>query len=189
MSLSRILNDEPPPSRPTNPGISHSAGVDSSSVDMSPRSITTVVSPSRSQLLRRTPSPGGEQPPPPRGYTYQPVSYQGVGGWDPYTGDWVQGDIFPLGRGGNYYSQRDRGGRQSHPPQDIRVTTVGAYYKEGDNDTTPRKRRKAIEEDSDYQPPGTKRVSLISMTLSTFCHIFFTASSSEESSTKQECPS
>ncbi|KAH7931126.1 hypothetical protein BV22DRAFT_1137807 [Leucogyrophana mollusca] len=158
MSLSRILNDEPPPQRLTSTGASRGPGTDALSTDMSPRSNAAAMSPPRPQPSHRSPSPGGEQPPPPRGYTYQPVAYQGAGGWDPYTGDWVQGDIFPLGPGGNYYPQREREGRQSVPPQETRATSVGAYYKEGESEALPRKRRKAAEEDSDYHPPGTKRL-------------------------------
>jgi len=36
----------------------------------------------------------GEPSAPPR--SYQATAYQGTGGWDPYSGEWVQGDIFPL---------------------------------------------------------------------------------------------
>jgi DNA helicase INO80 len=40
---------------------------------------------------------------------------------------------------------------------------VGAYYKEGENEPTSRKRRKAVvpDDDPDYNPPIVKRVSFI----------------------------
>ncbi|KAG1795542.1 hypothetical protein EV424DRAFT_606445, partial [Suillus variegatus] len=96
MSLSRILNDEPP--RRENP-LPHVVVVDPSLADVSPLSRATVISP-HPQTLRRSLTPLGEHQLP-RGYSYQTPSYQGAGGWDPYSGDYVQGEIFPLGPGGN----------------------------------------------------------------------------------------
>ncbi|KAG1885770.1 hypothetical protein F4604DRAFT_1495285, partial [Suillus subluteus] len=115
MSLSRILNDEPPPARKSSS--SRTGGIDPSLADVSPLSRATVMSP-HPQTLRRSLTPLGEQPPLPRGYSYQTSSYQGTGGWDPYSGDYVQGEIFPLGPGGNYYSQRERDGQHQPPPSE-----------------------------------------------------------------------
>ncbi|KAF9240898.1 P-loop containing nucleoside triphosphate hydrolase protein [Melanogaster broomeanus] len=157
MSLSRILNDEPPPPR-TNHGPSRGPAIDVSLADMSPISNPATMSPTHSRTHHRSQSPG-EQPPPPRGYTYQPVSYQGVGGWDPYSGKYVQGDIFPLGPGGNYYLQRERDAISSGPPEQLE-TSSSAYYKEGENEHASKKRRKAPEQDADYQPPTSKRPGL-----------------------------
>lgn len=156
MSLSRILNDEPPPARKS--ASSRGGGIDPSLADVSPLSRATVISP-HPQTLRRSLTPLGEQPPLPRGYSYQTPSYQGAGGWDPYSGDYVQGEIFPLGPGGNYYSQRERDGQHQPPPPEPRASSVGAYYKEGENESTPRKRRKPVapDDDPDYQPPIVKR--------------------------------
>lgn len=156
MSLSRILNDEPPPARKSTS--SRGGTIDHSLADVSPLSRATIMSP-HPQTLRRSLTPLGEQPPLPRGYSYQTPSYQGAGGWDPYSGDYVQGEIFPLGPGGNYYSQRDRDGQHQPPPPEPRASSVGAYYKEGENEPTPRKRRKPVapDDDPDYQPPIVKR--------------------------------
>ncbi|KAG0708995.1 SNF2 family DNA-dependent ATPase [Suillus ampliporus] len=156
MSLSRILNDEPPPARKS--ASSRGGGIDPSLADVSPLSRATVMSP-HPQTLRRSLTPLGEQPPLPRGYSYQTPSYQGAGGWDPYSGDYVQGEIFPLGPGGNYYPQRERDPQHHPPPPEPRAPSVGAYYKEGDNEPTPRKRRKPAppDDDPDYQPPIVKR--------------------------------
>lgn len=131
--------------------------IDPALMEMSPTSTSAAMTPPRSQPPHHVHSDHhGEQPPPPRGYTYQAVAYQGAGGWDPYTGEWVQGDIFPLGPGGNYYPERD--GQRFLSPQDPRESSSAAYYKEGDGDT-PRKRRKGIDDDGDYHPPGQRRVS------------------------------
>ncbi|KAF9229431.1 hypothetical protein BS17DRAFT_723199 [Gyrodon lividus] len=159
MSLSRILNDEPPPLRSANPRPSHGSGIDTSLADMLSISNPATMSPAHARTHHRSQSPLGEQPPPPRGYTYQPVSYQGAGGWDPYSGNYVQGDIFPLGPGGNYYSQRERDVIPSGPLEPLESSS-SAYYKEGENEHTAKKRRKTVNDDPDYQPPSTKRPGL-----------------------------
>ncbi|KAF8559204.1 hypothetical protein OG21DRAFT_707459 [Imleria badia] len=136
MSLSRILNDPPPPPRaPPEPP---------SAIDTPPSSDSPL---------------NPRQSPPPRRYSYQPVSYQGAGGWDPYSGNYVQGDIFPLGPGGNYYPQRDLAPTSSVPPEPLDAS-VGAYYKEGESDHGSKKRRKAAADDPDYHPPATRRPGL-----------------------------
>ncbi|KIJ21627.1 hypothetical protein PAXINDRAFT_95170 [Paxillus involutus ATCC 200175] len=159
MSLRRILNDEPPPPRSANPRPSRGSGIDTSLADMSPISVPPTMSPARPRTHHRSQSPPGEQPPPPRGYTYQPVSYHGAGGWDPYSGNYVQGDIFPLGPGGNYYPQRELDSISSGPPEPPESTS-SAYYKEGENEHASKKRRKAVDDDPDYRPPITKRPGL-----------------------------
>ncbi|KIK96361.1 hypothetical protein PAXRUDRAFT_312720 [Paxillus rubicundulus Ve08.2h10] len=159
MSLRRILNDEPPPPRSANPRPSCGSGIDTSLADASPISIPATMSPARLRTHHRSQSPLGEQPPPPRGYTYQAVSYQGAGGWDPYSGNYVQGDIFPLGPGGNYYPQRQLDSIPSGPPEPPESIS-SAYYKEGENEHASKKRRKAVDDDPDYQPPITKRPGL-----------------------------
>lgn len=71
---------------------------------------------------------------------YQPSSYQGTGGWDPYTKEWVKGDIFPLGRGnGDYYPERS----QAHSPHEAR----NAHYRESDMEGSARKRRRDEDEE------------------------------------------
>lgn len=84
------------------------------------------------------------------------MAFQGAGGWDPYTGEWVQGDIFPLGPGGNYYNA-DR--------QDVLVPSHPGNGQDDPSsvlETNGRKKRRMVnagEDDQDYQPPGGKRVS------------------------------
>ncbi|KAL4069564.1 hypothetical protein J3A83DRAFT_4096226 [Scleroderma citrinum] len=159
MSLKRILNDEPPPSLPTrhaNAGPSRATAADHSFSDVSPIPHSAPISPVHTRASHHSQSPLPEQPPPPRGYAYQPVTYQGAGGWDPYSGNYVQGDIFPLGPGGNYYPLRERDGIPSGP-LDPSSSSASAYYKDGEDDHAS-KRRKGIDEDSDYLPATSKRV-------------------------------
>lgn len=105
---------------------------------------------------RRSPSEP-DQGPPPRGFAYQPVAYQGAGGWDPYTGEWVQGDIFPLGPGGQYYAENEDQASDSPPPSN--GGQIVARFKEGYVEGGRKKRKLATDDDDDYQPPGQKRVS------------------------------
>lgn len=147
MSLSRILNDEPSPAV-SNPSASTSV-IDPAL--MSPPAQSASRSPHRSHYSPQD-FHGELQPPNPRGYEYHAVAYQGTGGWDPYSGEWVQGDIFPLGRGnGDYYPHPERS--ETISPHDPRST----YYREGDADNFPRKRRRGVEEDDDYRPPGLRQ--------------------------------
>jgi chromatin-remodeling ATPase INO80 len=152
MSLSRILNDEPSPalSHPLSP----SAPASMSVIDPALMSPTSQSGPRSSPHLRH--GHPGEPPPPPRGYPG--VAYQGSGGWDPYSGEWVQGDIFPLGRGnGDYYSRSER--PETLSPHDPR----SAYYREGEIDSSSRKRRREPDEEDDYRASGLRqgRVSAI----------------------------
>jgi len=161
MSLSRILNDDP---IPMPPAPSLPVPIDPALMHTSPRLNSGVRSPPSRPYPHSQLNHHGE-PPPPRGHTYQPIAYQGAGGWDPYTGEWVQGDIFPLGPGGNYYQTQPFVSPHEHQ----RGTTSRMYYKEEEEEEeeeeqqvvdTPRKRRKGGDEDTDYHPPGQRRVSL-----------------------------
>ncbi|KAG8219916.1 SNF2 family DNA-dependent ATPase [Butyriboletus roseoflavus] len=159
MSLSRILNDPPPPARAALSVPPRASAIDTPLPDMSPVSNPVPVSPVHPRQHHQSQSPLEDHPPPPRGYTYQPVSYQGSGGWDPYSGNYVQGDIFPLGPGGNYYPQREVAATPSGPREPLEGP-LGAYYKEDENDHASKKRRKAVDDDPDYQPPGSRRPGL-----------------------------
>lgn len=173
MSLKRILNDEPPPTLParhTNAGPSRAAAPDHSFPDMSPVPNSASISPVHTWAKPHSQSPLPEQLPPPRGYAYQPANYQGAGGWDPYSGNYVQGDIFPLGPGGNYYPQRERDGIPPGP-SDLPSSSASAYYKDSDNDHAF-KRRKGMGEDPDYFPPASKRVRCRDIISSHFLLIF-----------------
>lgn len=141
MSLSRILNDEP------SPAVS-SRSVPNGSMPVIDPALISPTSPTglRSPRSHHGPPDGEPQPPPPRGYEYQPVAYQGTGGWDPYSGEWVQGDIFPLGRGnGDYYPHPER--TEAMSPNDPR----NGYYREEDLDSSSRKRRRGVEDEDDYR--------------------------------------
>ncbi|KIM85396.1 hypothetical protein PILCRDRAFT_360893 [Piloderma croceum F 1598] len=134
MSLSRILNDDPSPAV-LRPAI-HSS--------------MSVIDPALMSQTGPPPEYQGEPSAPPR--SYQPTAYQGTGGWDPYSGEWVQGDIFPLGRGnGDYYSRPENS--SSHDSR-------SAYY---EVDGLSRKRRREPDEDDDYRPSELRqgRVSII----------------------------
>lgn len=161
MSLSRILNDEPSPdvSNHPAPSASNSTVPVIDPALLSPPAHSARRSPHHS-LHESHDFQAESQPPNPRGYEYQPMTYQGTGGWNPYNGDFMPGDIFPLGRGnGDYYPHPERS--ETVSPHDSRST----YYKEGDADTFARKRRRGVEEDDDYCPPGLRqgRVSYSSM--------------------------
>lgn len=160
MSLSRILNDAPPPPRAPLSGPSRSA-IDTPLPDMSPISNPLPVSPLHPRQ-HQSQSPLGDHPPTPRGYPYQPVSHQGAGGWDSYSGNYVHGDVLPLGPGGSYYPQRDIGAAPSGPLEPL-DGPAGAYYKEGENEHASKKRKKAADVDPDYQPPGSRRVRPLSL--------------------------
>ena len=157
MSLKRILNDEPPPLLPVrHANTGPSRATDHSFPDLSPIPNSAPISPVHTWANRHGQSLHPEQPPPSCGYAYQPVNYQGAGGWDPYSGNYVHGDILPLGRGGNYYPQRERDGISSGPT-DPPTSSANAFYKDGDNDHAS-KRRKGMDDDLDYLPLASKRV-------------------------------
>lgn len=111
MSLRHILNDEPsePLQPPTQAVVSPATitNADSAPINQSAPASTSAPAPSRRRKSRNqeTPAPPPPYPvnPPTQPFTYQPVPYPGAGGWNPHTGQWVQGDIFALGPGGNYY--------------------------------------------------------------------------------------
>ncbi|KAH9946815.1 P-loop containing nucleoside triphosphate hydrolase protein [Amylocystis lapponica] len=162
MSLKHILNDDPhPPPHITAP--SAHAHEPASSADAVP------ARPSSPSLTTLSPHPvpphytDGRSPseldqgPPPRGFAYQPAAYHGAGGWDPYTGQWVQGDIFPLGPGGQYYAEHEDQASVSPPPSN--GGQIIARFKEGYVDGGRKKRKVAADDDEDYQPPGQKRQS------------------------------
>jgi DNA helicase INO80 len=141
MSLSRILNDDPSPAllRPAVPSVPGPMSV----IDPALMSPTSQTGPKSSPRLHHGyPEYQGEPSAPPR--SYQATAYQGTGGWDPYSGEWVQGDIFPLGRGnGDYYSRPENS--SSHDSR-------SAYYTESEVDGLSRKRRREPDEDDDYRP-------------------------------------
>lgn len=161
MSLSRILNDEPTGHQPTSVPTAIDPPQMASPTPSSP-------APSGSQQSLGAPSDRGpvEQPPQPRGMSYQPSTYEGAGGFNPYTGDWVQGDIFPLGRGGNYYTDRAREHEEAEPNgdgvEDTGVLEDGTRQQNGHSESHGRtsKRRKVADQqqqDTSEQAPA-KRV-------------------------------
>lgn len=159
MSLKHILNDDP---NPPFPLLAPAAQAPATIIDPSP--LTRPPSPPakadtpytrRRARTRSQSSPHSQEQDhvPSRPFTYQPMSFQGAGGWDPYSGEYVQGDIFPRGPGGNYYNGPETpvSAHANIPPQDDQ----GSYEANG------RKKRRTVvpaEDDQDYQPPGGKRV-------------------------------
>lgn len=135
MSLSRILNDEPLPPVP-NP-----SPAPMPAIDLAPRP------PLRSRLPTRV----DPQPPPPRGHEYQPAAFQGTGRWDPYTGNWVQGEIFPLGRGGGIYIPNEQQG------QIFPANSRNGYYREEESEELSKKRRRGPEEEGEPKTTGGRR--------------------------------
>ncbi len=168
MSLRHILNEDPSPPLPLPAPTAASPATiingDSASARQTSPQIQSATS---SQPRRRTPRTRSRSSPPPqesdqlpsRPFTYQPVAYQGAGGWDPYSGEWVQGDIFPLGPGGNYYPEHEDHTSMSPPNGNGEAEPqVGG---ESFVETNGRKKRRTIApagDDQDYRPPGTKRV-------------------------------
>ena len=148
MSLSRILNDEPSPAVSNSspaPGPAPIPAIDQ--VLLSPGAPRSPIRSHHGRLDTRL----DPLPPPPRGYEYQPAAYQGTGGWDPYTGNWVQGEIFPLGRGGgNYYPNEHKG--QVSP-----TNSRNGYYREEESEESSRKRRRGPEEEGEQKPIGGRR--------------------------------
>lgn len=134
MSLSRILNDEPLPPVP-NP-----SPAPMPAIDLAPRP------PLRSRLPTRV----DPQPPPPRGHEYQPAAFQGTGRWDPYTGNWVQGEIFPLGRGGGIYIPNEQQGL-------FPANSRNGYYREEESEELSKKRRRGPEEEGEPKTTGGRR--------------------------------
>lgn len=136
MSLSRILNDGP--TGPPPPRVS---------VPEPPPAAPNANAPR-------------EHPPKPRGFWNQPVNYQGAGGWDPHSGEWVSGDIFPFGPGGNYYPDRAREERE-----ESRATTPGAGSRREkepakEDGSGRNKRRKTAEPEERGEEGQPKRYSL-----------------------------
>ncbi|GBE77918.1 Putative DNA helicase [Sparassis crispa] len=145
MSLKHILNDDPTPplhiSAPAAQAPVPTSVIDPALMSRSPSS-TTTMSPSLQPqpfVQPRTPL-DLEQPPPPRGYSYQPVAYQGAGG-------------------GNYYSEHDDQASVSPPPFSNGGQMPTTRFKEGYVESNGRRKRKHMDDDEDYHPPGQKRHS------------------------------
>ncbi|CCM00896.1 uncharacterized protein FIBRA_02942 [Fibroporia radiculosa] len=156
MSLKHILNDDPVP--PHIPAPTPSVPSPSEPVPARQSPLMPVVSPPPQLHYAHARALHDHEPPPvPRGLAYQPATYHGAGGWDPYTGEWVQGDIFPLGPGGNYYPDREE--QTPLSPTLSNNGSATSRFKEGFVEGHGRKKRKIADDDDDYQPPGQKRQS------------------------------
>ncbi|TFY83775.1 hypothetical protein EWM64_g245 [Hericium alpestre] len=160
MSLSRILNDDLPPMNtppaPSQPAYSAGSGPDPALMD---RPLDTVRSPSpprrRSHNKR-----GSEGQALPQAHTFQPVAYQASGAWDPHSGEWVQGEVSPVGPNVSFFSERGQSplSPKEYHPAPSNITFVN---EEGPDlaQSPPKKRRKGADDDGDYRPPGTRRSS------------------------------
>ncbi|KAJ3558033.1 hypothetical protein NM688_g1148 [Phlebia brevispora] len=160
MSLKHILNDDPSPPlpliAPTAQAPTTISTTDPAPAPRPPSPLSKANAPYTRRRARTrsrsSPQPQEQEHVPSRPFTYQPMAFQGAGGWDPYTGEWVQGDIFPLGPGGNYYVA-DR--------QDLPYPQHGGNAPQDDQSSVTelngRKKRRTVapvEDDQDYQPPG-----------------------------------
>ncbi|KAI0961394.1 hypothetical protein AcV7_000503 [Taiwanofungus camphoratus] len=142
MSLKHILNDEPssPPhiSAPSARTPVSTSSIDPALMRRSPPTTTMSPHPQTQHYAQSRSQHDFEQPPPPRGFTYQPVAYQGAGG-------------------GNYYPDREEPSSLS-PPLSNGGQTV-TRFKDGYIESNGRKKRKIADDDEDYHPPGQKRQS------------------------------
>lgn len=159
MSLSRILNNEPSDRQPAS---APAGAIDPALMDSSAPSSP---SHSASQPPRGSSSNVAvEHPPQPRGLSYQSPPYDGAGGWNPYTGEWMQGGPFPLGRGGNYYDRTREQEREDADgtPESSMASDTGSRTHNGHVEGNGRKRRKTSEQHQhdgvDQAPASQKRV-------------------------------
>jgi chromatin-remodeling ATPase INO80 len=178
MSLKRILNDGPsgPPPPPPRVSVSEPIADAEDRARISPHQVhhSPLIGIGNPNSAARESSNGSvplDRPPQPRGFWNQAPGYQVAGGWNPYTGEWVQGDIFPLGRGGNYYPDRAREAegdeqREGTPDPDRGLLEAEARKNEDRAEGNGRsKRRKTAEPEEEMQP---KRVSGMSAIIDVF---------------------
>ncbi|KAF7978857.1 hypothetical protein HWV62_44327 [Athelia sp. TMB] len=134
MSLSRILNDEPPPATSMlavpHPSASTSA-IDPALISPS----STSQAASRSPVEPLSAHSGDTR----RGYAAP--AYQGGWAKDPYTGEWVHGDDVPSRGNGDYFPER----LHAHSPYEAR----SANYRESESDGRSRKRRREMDDGGD----------------------------------------
>jgi hypothetical protein len=149
MSLSRILNDEL--STSSSPAQSYAG---SSSVMLADPAPPRIAPEPASNAISSSRIPGmypdhAEEPHQPPDYPYHPAANQE--GWctEPYTREWVRGNVSSL------------------EPSDIpfhmetREMYHSSIYREIETEIASRKRRKGISDDADYQPPSQRRVSFL----------------------------
>lgn len=165
MSLSRILNDEPSPAPSARSSYSHtphSLPRELHPIESMRESLPPVVHHSRSEVYTDIPP---LPPLPPRSFGYGNVSH-GSASREPFSGPWTQDEQGPAQRGRITF--RIERGAESHrsisPPEDPRELD---QVTPGSAPGSKRRRTKG-KEDSDYQPPGHKRVRA----LQTFFHYF-----------------
>ena len=66
--------------------------------------------------------------------------------------------MYTLNPGTTHYHESDRGRFPS--PHEVRDAPADACVRDGDEDVAFRKRRRGLDEDTDYQPPGPRRVGV-----------------------------
>ncbi|THH20832.1 hypothetical protein EW146_g598 [Bondarzewia mesenterica] len=161
MSLSRILNNDPAPVMPPQPAHLPVAPIDPMLTD-SQRQLSRSPSPPMRTRHRSQSAYTSEHSAPSRAYTYQHPAYQGSGGWDPRTGEWMQGDMSPPGFGRSVY--QDHGHPPSSPKDYSRSQSSSITFVKDDvpgiSQSPPKKRRKTTDDDADYHPPGSRRPGL-----------------------------
>ena len=158
MSLSRILNSNPSPSLRPTPHLSPVTTIPFDNTAY-PEHLSDHLSaiPAPSRFQRIYPDHPSDNQHSLRGYPYHDsAQYQGPPAWDPYSRQWVHGDVYAFNPGATHYHSNDRGRFPS--PHDVREPPPDVCPKDGDEDVAFRKRRRGLDEDSDYQPPGQRRV-------------------------------
>lgn len=153
MSLSRILNDDPPvqPSRPlfTSPARTplddHPGFIEPSSVPPTQRSPSYSSHPSPRHDRNREHFPSSRAFQPPSG------SYDTARGRDS-SSDWHRGIGLGM-RGSAVYPDHESQAMFQDEPRDV------TYLEEDQDEIQFRKRRKGAHGDSEYQPSGQRRVS------------------------------
>lgn len=166
MSLKHILNDDPSPpliSTPSAPAPVSTPALGPALKRPSSPSVTPTTSPaydsqhytySRSSARLEPPLP-----PPGRAPASQPPLWQS--GRHPYYDEREQRNM-PPSAAGDWYDQDASMSGQLSPSSSS--GTPGApnvtRFKEGYVENSSRKKRKTMEDDEDYQPPGQKRVSI-----------------------------
>ncbi len=151
MSLSRILNDHPshPPVQPSLP-LSQVFNVPQPNTLISPRPDRSLSPsfPPRSQTptsRQALSSPALDHPS--ADFTSRPGSHQDVGAWDPDTGDWRHSS---RPRNGNMDIQREGS------PNSVQEHH---YSKNEEPNSVNKKRKRTANDDGDYRPPSSRRVS------------------------------
>ncbi len=149
MSLSRILNDHP-----SNPSVQPSLPL-SQGFNIPPSQPNSLISPrldrSLSPPFPRSQTPTSRQallsPSHDHPSALRSTSHQNVGAWDPDASDWRHSS---RARNGNTDIQREGSPNSAQEHH---------YSKNDEPNSVNKKRKRGADDDGDYRPPSTRRVS------------------------------